>query len=290
MPLFGAKKKAPDAKDAITKLRETLDMLDKREKFLQTKADKEIVRRCSLSSSSFSVSSRLRYSTFYVFFSIFFTSVVGFLVSFSRAKDNESTLCRSVIGVVAFLNVASCALTLWLRPFIVPLRSVLMCVIEVATAITSIWVFVLTDETASATAASDESFSRSIAAIQLITIVGSMVPCLVLLLSKIIRIVYLCIANCQIISAYDYWSKFDRRSSNRSNELVENLLGPSNSNSPFPGGANNNNNGASRSPRVISRRVVRRVIVRNRNSNNDNRANDAATAALPQQRSDLELR
>lgn len=42
MPLFGRKKKAPEAKESIQKLRETLEMLEKREKYLQTKADKEI--------------------------------------------------------------------------------------------------------------------------------------------------------------------------------------------------------------------------------------------------------
>lgn len=43
MNLFGkAKKQAPTPKESIVKLRETLDMLDKREKFLQTKIENEI--------------------------------------------------------------------------------------------------------------------------------------------------------------------------------------------------------------------------------------------------------
>eukprot|EP01116_Phalansterium_solitarium_P003312 TRINITY_DN14137_c0_g1_i1.p1 TRINITY_DN14137_c0_g1~~TRINITY_DN14137_c0_g1_i1.p1 ORF type:complete len:221 (+),score=31.18 TRINITY_DN14137_c0_g1_i1:143-805(+) len=42
MPLFGSKKKAPPPKESIAKLRETLDMLEKREGFLQKKADAEI--------------------------------------------------------------------------------------------------------------------------------------------------------------------------------------------------------------------------------------------------------
>eukprot|EP01119_Soliformovum_irregulare_P011908 TRINITY_DN3045_c0_g1_i1.p1 TRINITY_DN3045_c0_g1~~TRINITY_DN3045_c0_g1_i1.p1 ORF type:complete len:214 (+),score=71.48 TRINITY_DN3045_c0_g1_i1:80-721(+) len=42
MPLFGTKKKAaPTTRDSIAKLRETLDMLEKREQFLQKKMDKE---------------------------------------------------------------------------------------------------------------------------------------------------------------------------------------------------------------------------------------------------------
>jgi len=39
MPLFGKKKQAPAPKDSIAKLRETLDMLEKREQFLQKKID-----------------------------------------------------------------------------------------------------------------------------------------------------------------------------------------------------------------------------------------------------------
>jgi charged multivesicular body protein 4 len=42
MPLFGKKKEAPNAKESITKLRETVDLLEKREKFLQTKIEKEV--------------------------------------------------------------------------------------------------------------------------------------------------------------------------------------------------------------------------------------------------------
>jgi charged multivesicular body protein 4 len=42
MPLFGSKKKAPAPKESIAKLRETLDMLEKREQFLQKKMDKEV--------------------------------------------------------------------------------------------------------------------------------------------------------------------------------------------------------------------------------------------------------
>jgi len=42
MPLFGSKKKAPPPKESIAKLRETLDMLEKREFFLQKKADTEV--------------------------------------------------------------------------------------------------------------------------------------------------------------------------------------------------------------------------------------------------------
>jgi charged multivesicular body protein 4 len=42
MPLFGKKKKAPAAKESIAKLRETIDMLEKREQFLQKKMDKEV--------------------------------------------------------------------------------------------------------------------------------------------------------------------------------------------------------------------------------------------------------
>jgi len=39
MPLFGKKKVAPSPKESIAKLRETLDMLEKREQFLQKKVD-----------------------------------------------------------------------------------------------------------------------------------------------------------------------------------------------------------------------------------------------------------
>jgi len=42
MPLFGRKKKAPPPKESIAKLRETLEMLEKREQFLQKKMDKEV--------------------------------------------------------------------------------------------------------------------------------------------------------------------------------------------------------------------------------------------------------
>jgi charged multivesicular body protein 4 len=43
MNLFGkAKKQAPTPKDSIVGLRETLDMLEKRERFLQTKIDNEV--------------------------------------------------------------------------------------------------------------------------------------------------------------------------------------------------------------------------------------------------------
>jgi len=41
MPLFGKKKQAPPPKESIAKLRETLDMLEKREMFLQKKCEKE---------------------------------------------------------------------------------------------------------------------------------------------------------------------------------------------------------------------------------------------------------
>jgi len=41
MPLFGKKKQAPAPKDSIAKLRETLDMLEKREQFLQKKGDQQ---------------------------------------------------------------------------------------------------------------------------------------------------------------------------------------------------------------------------------------------------------
>jgi len=43
MPLFGKKKQAPAPKDSIAKLRETLDMLEKREQFLQKKCDQQTV-------------------------------------------------------------------------------------------------------------------------------------------------------------------------------------------------------------------------------------------------------
>eukprot|EP01114_Cavostelium_apophysatum_P010511 TRINITY_DN2433_c0_g1_i1.p1 TRINITY_DN2433_c0_g1~~TRINITY_DN2433_c0_g1_i1.p1 ORF type:complete len:215 (-),score=71.42 TRINITY_DN2433_c0_g1_i1:80-724(-) len=42
MPLFGKKKKAPAPKESIAKLRETLDMLEKREQFLQKKCDQQL--------------------------------------------------------------------------------------------------------------------------------------------------------------------------------------------------------------------------------------------------------
>jgi len=42
MPLFEKKKQAPPPKESIAKLRETLDMLEKREQFLQKKMDKEV--------------------------------------------------------------------------------------------------------------------------------------------------------------------------------------------------------------------------------------------------------
>ncbi len=41
MPLFGKKKAAPSPKESITKLRETVDMLEKREQFLQKKCDQQ---------------------------------------------------------------------------------------------------------------------------------------------------------------------------------------------------------------------------------------------------------
>jgi len=41
MPLFGKKKTAPPPKESIAKLRETLDMLEKREQFLQKKCDQQ---------------------------------------------------------------------------------------------------------------------------------------------------------------------------------------------------------------------------------------------------------
>lgn len=39
MPLFGKKKSAPPPKESIAKLRETLDLLEKRQQFLQKKID-----------------------------------------------------------------------------------------------------------------------------------------------------------------------------------------------------------------------------------------------------------
>lgn len=43
MNLFGkAKAQQPSAKDSIVRLRETLEMLEKRERFLQTKVDNEV--------------------------------------------------------------------------------------------------------------------------------------------------------------------------------------------------------------------------------------------------------
>jgi len=41
MPLFGKKKVAPAPRESISKLRETLDMLEKREQFLQKKCDQQ---------------------------------------------------------------------------------------------------------------------------------------------------------------------------------------------------------------------------------------------------------
>eukprot|EP01115_Flamella_aegyptia_P004861 TRINITY_DN20675_c0_g1_i1.p1 TRINITY_DN20675_c0_g1~~TRINITY_DN20675_c0_g1_i1.p1 ORF type:complete len:216 (+),score=63.96 TRINITY_DN20675_c0_g1_i1:53-700(+) len=41
MPLFGKKKAAPSPKETIAKMRETLDMLEKREQFLQKKIDQQ---------------------------------------------------------------------------------------------------------------------------------------------------------------------------------------------------------------------------------------------------------
>jgi hypothetical protein len=43
MKLFGKAQRAPAPKDAISKLRETLDMLQKREDYLQTKVQKELL-------------------------------------------------------------------------------------------------------------------------------------------------------------------------------------------------------------------------------------------------------
>lgn len=42
MNLFGKAKKAPSPKESIIRLRETLDMLEKRERFLQVKIDNEV--------------------------------------------------------------------------------------------------------------------------------------------------------------------------------------------------------------------------------------------------------
>lgn len=42
MPLFGKKKTGPTTKDSISKLRETLDMLEKREQFLQKKCEQQV--------------------------------------------------------------------------------------------------------------------------------------------------------------------------------------------------------------------------------------------------------
>jgi charged multivesicular body protein 4 len=42
MQLFGKAKKAPTPKDSIVRLRETLDMLEKRERFLETKIENEV--------------------------------------------------------------------------------------------------------------------------------------------------------------------------------------------------------------------------------------------------------
>jgi charged multivesicular body protein 4A/B len=42
MKLFGKAQKAPTPKDALGKLKETLDMLQKREDYLQTKIAKEL--------------------------------------------------------------------------------------------------------------------------------------------------------------------------------------------------------------------------------------------------------
>lgn len=41
MPLFGKKKVTPTPRESIAKLRETLDMLEKREQFLQKKVDQQ---------------------------------------------------------------------------------------------------------------------------------------------------------------------------------------------------------------------------------------------------------
>jgi len=43
MPLFGKKKTAPPPKESISKLRETLDMLEKREQFLMKKCDQQVM-------------------------------------------------------------------------------------------------------------------------------------------------------------------------------------------------------------------------------------------------------
>jgi charged multivesicular body protein 4 len=42
MPLFGKKKVVATPKESIAKLRETLDMLEKREQFLQKKMDQQV--------------------------------------------------------------------------------------------------------------------------------------------------------------------------------------------------------------------------------------------------------
>ena len=42
MNLFGKAKAKPSPKDSIIRLRETLDMLEKRERFLQVKIDNEV--------------------------------------------------------------------------------------------------------------------------------------------------------------------------------------------------------------------------------------------------------
>jgi len=42
MPLFGKKKTAPPPKESIAKLRETLEMLEKREQYLQKKIDGQV--------------------------------------------------------------------------------------------------------------------------------------------------------------------------------------------------------------------------------------------------------
>jgi len=43
MKLFGRQKAAPSPRESISKLRDTLDMLEKREDFLQKKIDKELL-------------------------------------------------------------------------------------------------------------------------------------------------------------------------------------------------------------------------------------------------------
>ena len=42
MKLFGKAKKAPSTAESIHKIKETMDMLDKREKYLQTKIDAQL--------------------------------------------------------------------------------------------------------------------------------------------------------------------------------------------------------------------------------------------------------